>query len=225
MSEPDSHCLDNATGQELSDAPPAATWPPVDGGPPYPIVRLPGSLLLVGEATPSHARLQRTLTAKGFAVTGANTARTALHAAVQTSFAYAVVDIEIERRRACDDHGLTLVRQLRERDASMRIVVTTDHDSFVSVILVLRAGADDLLPNPVSDIQLANALLADRPSLPPIPETPLRSERVCWEHIQRVFEQCDRNVTEAARRLRMHRRSLQRILSKRAPSARGLLRS
>jgi two-component system response regulator RegA len=186
------------------------------------------------DAAPCHPRLSqggggrecvRWTIRKGFAVTSANTARTALDAAAQTSFAYTVIDIEIERRRACDDHGLTLVRQLRERDASMRIVVTTDHDSFVSVILALRAGADDLLPNPVSDIQLAKALLADRPSLPPIPETPLCSERVCWEHIQRVFEQCDRNVTEAARRLRMHRRSLQRILSKRAPSARGLLRS
>jgi ActR/RegA family two-component response regulator len=58
-------------------------------------------------------------------------------------FAYAVVDIEIERRRACDNYGLALVRRLRELDASMRIVVTTHHDSFVSVILALRAGADD----------------------------------------------------------------------------------
>jgi two-component system response regulator RegA len=167
------------------------------------------------------ARPQKTLSARGFTITRVDSVQAALDAAARIPFAYAVIDIEIERRRPGDNHGLPLVRKLRESDALMRIVVVTDQDSFISVILALRAGADDLLPKPVGDSQLADALLAERSTLPPVPETPLRTVRTRWEHIQRLFEQCDRNLSQAARRLRMHRRSLQRILSKRAPHARG----
>jgi two-component system response regulator RegA len=103
----------------------------------------------------------------------------------------------------------------------MRIVVVTAHDSCASVILVLRAGADDYLPKPVGEGELVDALLGRSPVLPPVPETPLRIERVRWEHTQWVLGQCGHNVSEAARRLRMHRRSLQRILGKRAPRLRG----
>jgi two-component system response regulator RegA len=147
--------------------------------------------------------------------------RQAEAAVAERTFAYAVVNT-----RLGDGHGLSLVRWLRERHAaaalSMRIVVVTDVDSFASVILALRAGADDYIAQPTGDDELIDALLDRRPATPPpVPETPLGLARICWEHVMRIYEQCDRNVSETARRLRMHRRSLQRVLSKRAPLARA----
>jgi two-component system response regulator RegA len=142
----------------------------------------------------------------------------ALAAAYSVEFAYAVVEVQFRDRK-----GLDLVRKLRLCQAEIQIVVITDHDSFATVILALRAGADDYLPMPVSEHELTDALLGRRPALPPVPETPLAVQRIHWEHTQRILEQCGRNVSDAARRLRMHRRSLQRMLNKRAPYSRGSL--
>jgi two-component system response regulator RegA len=176
-----------------------------------------GSLLLVENTSAPRARLQRALAASGFAVTGVST-RAALAAAYNAEFAYAVVEAQFRDRKELD-----LVRKLRRNQAGMRIVVITDHDSFATVILALRAGADDYLPMPVSEQELTDALLGRRPALPPVLETPLAVQRIRWEHTQRILEQCGRNVSDAARRLRMHRRSLQRMLNKRAPYSRGSL--
>jgi two-component system response regulator RegA len=103
----------------------------------------------------------------------------------------------------------------------MRIVVVTDVDSFATAIRVVRAGADDYLPTPIDELYLIAALMGRTPALPPVPETPLGLNRTCWEHVMRIYEQCDRNMTRAAARLGMHRRSLQRFLSKRAPPLRA----
>lgn len=176
-----------------------------------------GALLLVENAPVPRARLQRGLAARGFAVTVVDTG-SALAAAYSAEFAYAVVEVQFRDRK-----GLDLVRKLRLRQAEIQIVVITDHDSFATVILALRAGADDYLPMPVSEHELTDALLGRRPALPPVPETPLAVQRIRWEHTQRLLEQCGRNVSDAARRLRMHRRSLQRMLNKRAPYSRGSL--
>jgi two-component system response regulator RegA len=152
-------------------------------------------------------------------VTAVADAPAAVAAAAEAEFAYAVVEAQFRGR---DGLGLDLIRRLRERDAGMRIVVVTDHDSFATAVLALRAGADDYLPMPAGGRDLADALLGRGPALPPVPETPLGVKRIRWEHTLRVLEQCGRNVSEAARRLRMHRRSLQRILRKRAPHPRVL---
>jgi two-component system response regulator RegA len=176
--------------------------------------------LLVENTPVSRARLQRALAANGFAAVAAVSTQAALAAAYNAEFAYAVVEMEFR-----DGKGLDLVRKLRQHQAGMRIVVITDHDSFATVILALRAGADDYLPMPVSEHELTDALLGRRPALPPVPETPLAIQRIRWEHTQRILEQCGRNVSDAARRLRMHRRSLQRMLNKRAPYSRGSLQS
>jgi len=119
---------------------------------------------------------------------------------------------------------LELVKQLRQCNARMRIVVVTDADSFASVVLALRAGADDYLAQPADDGELIDALLDRAPMLPPVPDTPLGLGRTCWEHIMRLHEQCGCNVTHTAQRLGMQRRSLQRILGKRAPPPRPLQR-
>lgn len=176
----------------------------------------PAPLLLVEDGTVARARLGRALTARGFTVTAVDGAQAALATAAGTEFAYAVVEMPPGKGT-----GPQLIKELRQLHAPMRIVATTDHDSFASAILALRAGAADYLPKPLSEDGLVDALLGRTPVLPPVPETPLRIERVRWEHIQRILEQCDRNLSEAARRLSMHRRTLQRILSKRAPRPRA----
>lgn len=144
----------------------------------------------------------------------------ALTAAEEAAFAYAVLEL-----RLGGGHGLELIRQLRARQAAMRIVVVTDHASFATVVLALRAGADDYLAKPMAEAELTDALLGRAPAPPPVPETPLGLQRVCREHVQRTLAQCDRDVSETARRLGMGRRSLQRILSKRAPYRRGSLQA
>jgi two-component system response regulator RegA len=205
-----------------SDGPPVADLPPPrgseagDAAAPEPVSGVAAPLLLVEGSPGTRACLQRALTGSGFTVTAVPGTRSAEAAAAESVFAYAVVNM-----RLGDGHGLSLVRKLRGRHPSMWIVVVTDVDSFASVILALRAGANDYLAKPISEGDLIDALLGRASPLPPVPETPLGLSRTCWEHVMRVYEQCGRNVSETARRLGMHRRSLQRVLSKRAPLARG----
>jgi two-component system response regulator RegA len=179
-----------------------------------------GELLLVDDEVYSRTRLARGLAATGFAVTSVASAGEALEAAAERRFSHAVVELRIGR-----DSGQGLIAELSAMQAPMRIVVVTSFDSFASVILALRAGAVDYLSRPVLADDLVDALIGRGPSLPPVAETPIALVRISWEHIQRVFEQCDRNVSCAARLLGMHRRTLQRILAKRSPPARGILRS
>ena len=178
-----------------------------------------GPLLLVENTLTTRPWLRRALAAKGFAVT-AVVPRAALDAVRNVAFAYALVELQFH-----DCNALTLIRKLKEQWPRIRIVVITDHDSFATVVLALHAGADDYLPIPVSEHELADALLGRGPPLPPIPETPLGADRIRWEHTQRILTQCGRNVSDTARRLRMHRRTLQRLLSKRAPYPRGSLQT
>ena len=182
-----------------------------------PVPESSAPLLLVDDEASTCVRLDRILTPKGFAVTCVSSTRAALDAAAETPFACAVVELRLGR-----ESGLELIKELREFQPSMRIVVVTGFDSFASVTLALKAGAVDYLPKPVDESELVNALLGQRSTLPPIPETPLGLKRVYWEYIQRVWEQCDRNVTKAAQQLNMHRRSLQRVLAKHAPCPRRM---
>lgn len=178
---------------------------------------LAGPLLLVECSRSGRATLQHTLASRGFRVTGAAGLACAETALAEVEFAYTVI-----RLRLRDGDGLAFVRRLRDRYQAMRIVVVTDADSFASVISALSAGADDYIPQPVGENELVDALLDRAPMLPPVPETPLGLSRTCWEHVIRVYEQCNRNVTHTAQRLGMHRRSLQRLLSKRAPLPRAM---
>ena len=173
-------------------------------------------LLLVDQEVGSRAVLRHALGARGFEVTAVVSGRAALTAVAERPFAFAVVEM-----RLGDGNGLALVEQLRRRDEAMRIVVVTGFDSFASVVMALRAGAVDYLPKPANPDMVVDALLGRGTTLAPVPDTPLGIDRVCWEYIQRVFEQCGRNVTRTALQLRMHRRTLQRMLGKRAPRPRG----
>jgi two-component system, response regulator RegA len=181
---------------------------------PPPVAGPLGSLLLVDDEASTRAGLQRVLTRRGFAVTSVRSTRAALAAAAETPFAYAAVELRLGH-----DSGLELIKELHAFQPSIRIVVT-GFDSFASVILALKAGAVDYFAKPVDERELVDALLGRAPMLAPVPETPLGLKRVYWEYIQRIFEQCGRNVSQAAQRLSMHRRTLQRVLAKRAPCPR-----
>ena len=126
--------------------------------------------------------------------------------------AYAVCDL-----RLGDGTGLDVVEALRERRPDARIVVLTGYGAIATAVAAVKIGATDYLSKPADANDITNALLAREDELPPPPEHPMSADRVRWEHIQRVYELCDRNVSETARRLNMHRRTLQRILAKRSP--------
>jgi two-component system response regulator RegA len=126
--------------------------------------------------------------------------------------AFAVVDLRLE-----DGNGLDVVESLRDRRPDCRIVVLTGYGAIATAVAAVKIGAIDYLSKPADAHDITNALLSRGEALPPPPENPMSADRVRWEHIQRVYELCDRNVSETARRLNMHRRTLQRILAKRCP--------
>jgi two-component system response regulator RegA len=123
-----------------------------------------------------------------------------------------VVDLRLE-----DGNGLDVVEALRERRPDCRIVVLTGYGAIATAVAAVKIGATDYLSKPADANEVTNALLSRGELLPEPPENPMSADRVRWEHIQRVYEMCDRNVSETARRLNMHRRTLQRILAKRSP--------
>jgi two-component system response regulator RegA len=123
-----------------------------------------------------------------------------------------VVDLRLE-----DGNGLDVIETLRQRRPDCRIVVLTGYGAIATAVAAVKIGAIDYLSKPADADDVTNALLAKGEALPQPPENPMSADRVRWEHIQRVYEMCDRNVSETARRLSMHRRTLQRILAKRSP--------
>jgi two-component system response regulator RegA len=121
--------------------------------------------------------------------------------------------------RLADGSGLDVVPEIKKSRPDCRVVILTGYGNIATAVAAIKSGAIDYLPKPADADQVEAALLEHRDALPPPPEQPMTADRVRWEHIQRVYEQCDRNVSETARRLRMHRRTLQRILAKYAPRA------
>ncbi len=119
--------------------------------------------------------------------------------------------------RLSDGSGLDVVSALRQSRPGVRIVMLTGYGNIATAVAAVKAGAIDYLPKPADADAVEHALLSGDNTLPPPPADPMSADRVRWEHIQRVFEQCERNVSETARRLKMHRRTLQRMLGKHAP--------
>lgn len=170
------------------------------------------SLLIVDDDRPFRERLSKAMARRGFDVRMADSIKEGMRAIRQVPPAFATIDM-----RLADGSGLDLVPLLRELRQSSRIVILTGYGNIASAVAAVKAGAVDYLAKPADADQIEAALLAQTDALPPPPEHPMSADRVRWEHIQRVYEQCDRNVSETARRLNMHRRTLQRILAKRAP--------
>lgn len=173
----------------------------------------PRSLLILDDDAPLRNRLARAMESRGFEVITAETVSEGISLAQQTPPAFAVLDM-----RLADGSGLDVVSALRDAREDARIILLTSYGNIATAVAAVKAGAVDYLPKPADADTIAAALLnAADGGLPPPPENPMPADRVRWEHIQRVYEQCGRNVSETARRLKMHRRTLQRILNKYAP--------
>ncbi|MFC7702591.1 ActR/PrrA/RegA family redox response regulator transcription factor [Plastorhodobacter daqingensis] len=171
------------------------------------------TLLLVDDDEPFVRRLAKAMEKRGFQPETAESVAAGKAIVAARPPAYAVVDLRLE-----DGNGLDVVEALRERRPDSRIVVLTGYGAIATAVAAVKIGATDYLSKPADADDVMNALLArGSESLPPPPENPMSADRVRWEHIQRVYEMCDRNVSETARRLSMHRRTLQRILAKRSP--------
>lgn len=170
------------------------------------------SLLLVDDDDAFLKRLARAMEKRGFEPVLAASVAEGKAIALSRPPAYAVVDLRLE-----DGNGLDVVETLRDKRPDSRIVVLTGYGAIATAVAAVKIGAIDYLSKPADANDVTNALLARNAELPPPPENPMSADRVRWEHIQRVYELCDRNVSETARRLNMHRRTLQRILAKRSP--------
>jgi two-component system response regulator RegA len=170
------------------------------------------SLLIVDDDAPLCQRLARAMERRGFIVATADGVASGVAAATAHPPAFAVVDL-----RLGDGSGLEIVSALRGARPGARIVVLTGYGNIATAVAAVKAGALDYLPKPADADAVERALLAKEGATPEPPEDPMSADRVRWEHIQRIFELCERNVSETARRLKMHRRTLQRILSKHAP--------
>lgn len=170
------------------------------------------SLLLVDDDEPFLKRLTKAMEKRGFEVEAAGSVAAGQAIATARPPAFAVVDLRLD-----DGNGLDVVEVLRDKRPDCRIVVLTGYGAIATAVAAVKIGATDYLSKPADASDIMNALLAPEDELPPPPENPMSADRVRWEHIQRVYELCDRNVSETARRLNMHRRTLQRILAKRSP--------
>jgi two-component system, response regulator RegA len=170
------------------------------------------SLLLVDDDEAFVKRLAKAMEKRGFAPETASSVAAGRAIAMARPPAYAVIDLRLE-----DGNGLDVVETLRERRPDSRIVVLTGYGAIATAVAAVKFGATDYLSKPADANDITNALLAKGAMMPSPPENPMSADRVRWEHIQRVYEMCDRNVSETARRLSMHRRTLQRILAKRSP--------
>ena len=170
------------------------------------------SLLILDDDEPFLRRLGRAMEKRGFEVTGVDSVAAARAVVASRPPAYAVVDLRLE-----DGNGLEVVGALRERRPDARIVVLTGYGAIASAVAAVKIGATDYLAKPADANDVTAALLASNAGKAQPPEHPMTADRIRWEHVQRVYELCDHNVSETARRLNMHRRTLQRMLAKRSP--------
>ena len=170
------------------------------------------SLLILDDDDPLRGRLSRAMEKKGFLVKDAKTVAEALQIVKNSAPAFALIDLRLE-----DGNGLDVVKELSKIKKDCRIVMLTGYGNLPTAVAAVKAGAIDYMAKPVDADDVEASLLASPESKARPPENPMSADRVKWEHIHRVFELCNRNVSETARRLKMHRRTLQRILSKRSP--------
>jgi two-component system, response regulator RegA len=170
------------------------------------------TLLVLDDDAPFRMRLMRALETRGFSVTGAESVAEAMKAIIAAPPAFAVMDMRLE-----DGNGLKAVEFLHATRPDARAIMLTGYGNIATAVAAVKSGAIDYLSKPADADDVVKALLAlsDHNAAPP--ENPMSADRVRWEHIQRVYALCNQNVSETARRLNMHRRTLQRILAKKAP--------
>ncbi len=169
-------------------------------------------LLLVDDDRPFLQRLCRAMESRGMNVTTAESISEGLACVRTKAPDFAVVDM-----RLGDGNGLDVVEAIRAKSPDARVIILTGYGNIATAVTAVKLGAVDYLAKPADADEIYDALMRNPEDRAPPPENPMSADRVRWEHIQRVYELCDRNVSETARRLNMHRRTLQRILAKRAP--------
>jgi len=169
-------------------------------------------LLLVDDDTIFLERLGRAMGKRGFHVRLASSVSDARKLIAEQAPSYAVVDL-----RLGDGDGLDIINYIKDVSPHTRAIIHTGYGNIATAVSAVKLGAIDYLPKPADADEIVNVLLGEDLNIQETPENPMSANRVRWEHIQRVFEQCDHNVSQTARKLGMHRRTLQRILSKRAP--------
>jgi len=170
------------------------------------------SLLILDDDKPFLHRLARAMEQRGFVVTQCETVADGLAALENAPPAFAIIDMRLN-----DGNGLDVIQKLKESRPDARGIILTGYGNIATAVTAVKLGAFDYLAKPADADEIYHALMATTIDKPDAQENPMSADRVRWEHIQRVFESCDRNVSETARRLNMHRRTLQRILAKRAP--------
>ena len=170
------------------------------------------SLLIVDDDNPLRDRLARAMEKKGFLVTQAESVEKGISQVNKAPPAFAIVDL-----RLGDGSGLEVVKEIQKLKKDSRVVILTGYGNIPTAVAAIKSGAIDYIPKPADADDVESALLASPESKAVPPTNPMSADRVKWEHINRVFELCNRNVSETARKLKMHRRTLQRILSKRSP--------
>ena len=170
------------------------------------------SLLIVEDDKAFLERLARAMEARGFVVRTSDTVADGMAQIARSAPAFAVVDL-----RLGDGNGLDVVSALKRQRPDARAIVLTGYGNIATAVTAVKLGAVDYLAKPADADDVVNALLATGSAKTEPPQNPMSADRVRWEHIQRIYEMCNRNVSETARRLNMHRRTLQRILAKRAP--------
>jgi two-component system response regulator RegA len=170
------------------------------------------TLMLLDDDAPLRIRLGRALEQRGFEVELVSGVQDAIAAVKRKAPAFAVLDMRLE-----DGSGLKVVEAVRDARPDARIIMLTGYGNIATAVQAVKAGAVDYLSKPADADDVVRALLAKGDAAAAPPDNPMSADRVRWEHIQRVYELCNHNVSETARRLNMHRRTLQRILAKRAP--------
>ena len=170
------------------------------------------TLLIVDDDNPLRERLARAMEKKGFEVTQAESVKKGISQAENAPPAFAIVDLRLN-----DGNGLEVIKEIQKFKKDSRVVMLTGYGNIPTAVAAVKAGAIDYIPKPADADDIESALLASPESKATPPLNPMSADRVKWEHINRIFELCNRNVSETARKLKMHRRTLQRILSKRSP--------
>jgi two-component system response regulator RegA len=184
----------------------------VSSEPSVPPATADATLLIVDDDRPFSSRLARAMEGRGYEVRVAESVQEGMAAIEQKAPSFAVIDM-----RLGDGSGLDVIARLKERRPDARGVILTGYGNIATAVTAVKLGAFDYLAKPADADEIHAALMAEPGERANPPENPMSADRVRWEHIQRVYELCGRNVSETARRLNMHRRTLQRILAKRAP--------
>tara|TARA_B100000029_G_scaffold417994_1_gene422875 strand:- start:1018 stop:1545 length:528 start_codon:yes stop_codon:yes gene_type:complete len=169
-------------------------------------------LIIIDDDLPFRDRLTRSMEKKGFNVEAFGNVKNSIKRINEKNFDYAIVDMRLE-----DGSGLEIIKIIKINNPKSRSLLLTGYGNIATAVAAIKTGAIDYLPKPAEIDQIYEALINSKETLPPMPKNPMTADRIRWEHIQRIFIQCNRNVSETARRLRMHRRTLQRILNKHAP--------